>query len=297
MLTNAQIRDRMYATMEVLDRQRPPAMLFHYTNHAGLIGIASSKELWATHLRFFNDNREVEDGISYFERAIDLARKDGQLGRLDEPFDIWHKEGGLLFAVSVGMYAACLSEKGDDLSQWRAYGVNGGYALGFDGPILARTLERTRLGELRRVVYEPSAKESTANLVVRTASELWKEIRNLPGSIRPKRRAELNEMIEVTVMGCIAVFKDPAFEEEAEWRIVASGELSEPGAVRYRVGKSSVIPYVAMPVLSRRERLLSTAIVGPSPDPQLTQAGMGECLVDAGFNAKEAVSNVPYRSW
>lgn len=29
-------------------------------------------------------------------------------------------------------YAVCFCDNGDPLSQWRGYGVDGGYALGFD---------------------------------------------------------------------------------------------------------------------------------------------------------------------
>jgi hypothetical protein len=288
----------MYSTLDPLYGVKPPQELFHYTTHAGLIGIAESRQVWATHLRFMNDDREVDDGITLFERAIAKAMEEGRLGSRSEPFDTWLTESGVLFAASVGMYAFCLSEKGDDLSQWRAYCASGGYSLGFDGPALLRRVERNHLADLCKVVYDPRAKEAIADGVVQTAGKLWIEASTLRAEVRRSRLQALAQAIEDVVLTCISLFKDPAFSNEAEWRMVASGELSDPGAVRYRPGKSSVVPYVAIPILRKGDRLLRKAVVGPNPAPQLAHAGMGQCLNDAGFNrVDEAVSSVPYRSW
>jgi hypothetical protein len=288
----------MHATLDPIYSASAPPELFHYTTHAGLIGIATSKHLWATHLRFMNDNREVDDGISLFERAIDSAWKAGKLGPRTEPFDSWRTESGVLFAASVGMYAFCPSELGDDLSQWRAYCASGGYSLGCDGPALSRRLERNRLADLCKVVYEPRAKEAIAESVVQTAGKLWMELRPLPVATRAPRLRALGQAIQDVVLTCISVFKDRAFSNEVEWRMVASGDLSDPGAVRYRAGRSSVVPYVEIPLFRRGDRLLRKAIVGPNPVPELAHAGMGDCLNDAGFiGVDESVSKVPYRSW
>ena len=298
MPTTAELRARMYATLDPIYAAPPPPELFHYTTHAGLIGIAASKQLWATHLRFMNDNREVDDGISLFERAIDKAWKAGKLGSRTEPFDNWRTESGVLFAASVGMYAFCLSESGDDLSQWRAYCASGGYSLGFDAPALVRRLRRSRLADLIKVLYEPNAKEAITNSVVHTAGELWFELAALPATIRAPRLRALGEAIQHVVLTCISVFKDRAFSNEVEWRMVASGDLSDPGAVRYRPGKSSVIPYVEIPLFRKGDRLLRKAIVGPNPVAELAHAGMGQCLNDADIiGVDESVSKVPYRSW
>jgi hypothetical protein len=245
-----------------------------------------------------NDSKEVQDGLTVFERAIARGEERGLLGPLREPFDTWHAENGILFAASIGTYAACLSENGDDLSQWRAYCPHGGYSLGLDGGVLSRRLQRRGTGELVKVVYDSAVKDAIADLVVAEAGEMWSETQTAAPTSRLRLCKALAEELENLVLTCVACFKDEAFSAEAEWRILASGDLSAPGAVKYRAGRSSVVPYVALPLFRRRDRVVKRAIVGPCPDPELTHAGMGECLADADFeHVGEVRSSVPYRSW
>ena len=53
---------------EILARQ-PPDVLYHYTTQAGLLGIISQKEIWATHTQYLNDRRE-------YLHAIELVRQE-----------------------------------------------------------------------------------------------------------------------------------------------------------------------------------------------------------------------------
>src|SRR5436853_5035591 len=128
-LTESQLRDRLFDPVGTVFPE-PPALLYHYTKHTGLAGIISSKRLWAGNLLFMNDASELEDGIRIFDRAIDRAQKQGLLDKDREPFADWYLNGPQ-FNISFGIFGACFSELGDELSQWRAYTEGGGYALGF----------------------------------------------------------------------------------------------------------------------------------------------------------------------
>lgn len=133
--------------------------LLHYTTLAGLSGILSSGALWATDATFLNDSSEithffderlrklvVDDAHRY---AIELGRIPRYLARIvsDGGFDkvigieadAWHSA---LRRVTLAMnrpFVLSLSAPSDDrvrhsglLSQWRGYGLDGGYALVFE---------------------------------------------------------------------------------------------------------------------------------------------------------------------
>ena len=129
---------------EILDRT-PPSVLYHYTTQEGLLGIVSSKEIWATHTQYLNDTRE-------FHHALEILQQE----TTDQPVlrDEWYQ------IISGANVCVCsFSEDGDSLSQWRAYGGRAsGFAIGFSGEYLRRAFEQ--LGRLVPVIYEDDEQRS-----------------------------------------------------------------------------------------------------------------------------------------
>ncbi len=125
--------------------------LMHYTTVGGLEGILSSGCLWATHAAFLNDSEEIKH---YFDvRLCDVIQDSLEL-LTDEP-SIAQKfravGGEKVFASKMtseirkhtlnfnapyifSMSAPRKLDVSNDglLSQWRGYGVDGGYAIVFD---------------------------------------------------------------------------------------------------------------------------------------------------------------------
>ena len=52
-----------------------PAVLYHYTDVAGLIGICSSQSVWASNLRFMNDARELAHARKLIVDVLDEAKE------------------------------------------------------------------------------------------------------------------------------------------------------------------------------------------------------------------------------
>lgn len=137
--------------------------LYHYTNEQGLYGILDNHNqcLWSTHYKFLNDYSEIElfkDKLieSLFSRALDYFHNDLIPKYPDAPAAI-SDEGGLdavvtheteIFvdscygalydAVNAEIYITSFTgEHSEDsfinknslLSQWRAYGDDGGFAI------------------------------------------------------------------------------------------------------------------------------------------------------------------------
>lgn len=98
----------------------PPEVICHYTDQRGPLGILESDELWLTHIQYLNDSREFSHALDLVRAAI-VKRATVGVG----------SEGATLTEVSkavegdiqnFNVCVASLSEDGDDLSQWRAYG-------------------------------------------------------------------------------------------------------------------------------------------------------------------------------
>lgn len=102
------------------------AIAFHYSDMAGTFGVLTSAELWATDLRFLNDEGEVRHGVGIAHEALEAARED----QADEIKGfLWLIEDALQIATlgprAHRRFAVSLSGNGDLLSQWRAYGGGG----------------------------------------------------------------------------------------------------------------------------------------------------------------------------
>jgi hypothetical protein len=131
--------------------------LWHYTTAAGLHGILSSQQLWATDISYLND---AEEFTGFFERKLQLILKVGVQKGIDEicktAQGLSHidslggieKVGGeyvesmwkylrfttLRIPVYVTSFCIQTGQNSEDglLSQWRGYGYDGGYAVVFD---------------------------------------------------------------------------------------------------------------------------------------------------------------------
>ena len=60
--------------------------LCHYTDAKGLYGIIKDKKLWATHLSFVNDPREVTAGLEVLRRILATLRPKARSYRRDSDF-------------------------------------------------------------------------------------------------------------------------------------------------------------------------------------------------------------------
>lgn len=243
--------------------QLPPGPLYHYTDSSGLLGIIKSRTLWATHVQYLNDSSEFIYARGLMKEVVAEAAEGALPGspraRLrhtiledsdqtedsDESEIFWGEE----------TFVACFSERGDGLSQWRGYGKSiGGYSLGFPFEHLraieeainrrqaGHTFEyhhpRVTAGLFRCWYDKPAQKQLIREAFERAASHC-------------ETRGEYLQDAELAALGSAFMrpvsraYKDPAFEDECEWRLViemmrppqwvsfdcgASEEREQPGA-------------------------------------------------------------------
>lgn len=136
-----------------------------YTNESGLLGIVTSKTLWASHTSFLNDSEEIVGFLNRvlpnilqpeFERYVESSAELSTLVRTARQWgidlqDSWFRKmvDGLTEAERRAQdhYVTSFCTTDDPwisehglLSQWRGYGPDGGYAIIFDTKELASLL-------------------------------------------------------------------------------------------------------------------------------------------------------------
>lgn len=149
--------------------------LFHYTDHAGLLGILNTNDLWASSYKFLNDSQEVrhfrnvllDELLPHFAKAVSKAVELGRISTIE--LELLSGEHGIAKRQAEGfiesLYRGTFQnelekveavhpffvsfcshireyEKGNGLlSQWRGYGDGGGYAIEFDTHKLTQHLK------------------------------------------------------------------------------------------------------------------------------------------------------------
>lgn len=241
-----------------------PRTLHHYTTTSGLTGIVGATSLWASDVRYMNDSSELtyaaeviaDEVKAVLSEGLGEALGDDRAQEFVNPFEF----------PEIVPFAACLCEDGDLLSQWRGYGSSAGaFSLGFDlrayseGGMPPNTL-------LRKVVY--SVTEQRA--VVRRAVEAWGHAVRAALEEADERRDVYPYpalwVIQNLLLEPHLCFKDPAFREEHEWRLIKLVAAKEEVRARERARREAShqeqralvrslgvpIPEFPMPRLERR---------------------------------------------
>ena len=128
------------------NQPKPEGLLYHYTDQKGLLGIIRDKCIWATHLRYLNDtsegkivfpvvldelNSRVNSDAMMLSFGMQPLKRSGKIECEDEEI-LSQGVAMLSWVTSQDVFVTSFSEKGNLLSQWRAYsGGSGGYSIGF----------------------------------------------------------------------------------------------------------------------------------------------------------------------
>ena len=144
--------------------------------------------------------------------------------------------------ANARVYLACFCTDRDLLSQWRAYGAfGGGYALGFDSSPLYgdEVYERPPLRVLRKVIYNVELQRK----VIREWLVAFAQ------RAARKQRDQLWGDFWQFFSECLSTFKNQAYAEEGEWRLIQFGR-HPAGAwewpMKFRARNGQVVPYADM---------------------------------------------------
>jgi len=270
-----------------------PDTLYHYTTREGVVGIATSRRLWATSIRHLNDAAEFTYAHGVLEKAlgeaargrppdvvatVKLLQKDLDITRMDSRFAMGGTDN-LTFVASFSTW-------GDQLSQWRAYCRSGGYSLGFQRTVLEEVASMQGF-ELVQCTYDPQrhraeACELAEEFVHRVETEIPESARK---AVVPAARSTTPSIgayffpLHNEIVGRLAMlaptWKHSSFEEESEWRLVSR----KPQKADFRVGASAIVPYTSLlldfPAVRSGDKLAWFSEIGISPGDDQELAAMG----------------------
>jgi len=179
------------------------------------------------------------------------------------------------------MYIVCFCKSGDLLSQWRGYGVDQGYALGFDKTKLASL----NIGEIAPVQYGIPNPKDFFDDELKTACHPTAH----PGTY--------DYFSSRDFLPRIAKIKHPGFAEEKEWRImtqlaVLEDDIDNP-KIKFRPSKMGPISYLAH---TFTHNCLKEIVIGPGEYSTVRENAVRNLLNHYHFEKVHTrISTIPLR--
>lgn len=273
----------------MLEKNKAPKYLYHYTNKEGLIGICSANgylDMRMSSIECMNDTSEY-NLVEKFPDIIHEIDDGGSNSFFSVMVGLFYEE---IARLKMDFCIMSFSKKPNDLSQWRAYANRDGFCLKFDvskfkytesSPIDVIGFDECTYGDDECV-------EIIKNelLKIQEKCHLFKEKnKNLNDKELIRKFAKeddvhsnVGELIRIT-----ALSKNIAFIDEAEWRLTAR-HLDE-----FYVNERHIVPCVHTHV---DEGALVSIMVGPENGNFKTAEKL---LSSRGFSAKVCASKIPYR--
>lgn len=241
--------------------------VYHYTGLAGLRGIAAKGRIWASDYRFLNDQTELNFGLEILEMLV--AHRDSTPSLSLELGRQILIEIALIKRSSIELYVFCVSfcQKGNLLSQWRAYAPQDGVSIGFLREHVTR--KAGAHGFTVGSVHYYSEGRDLGHWLANRAEQLTLE--------QDRSSSEAQGRLNLTRWICetAAFIKHPMFQEEAEWRCVRVVDSSEIGGpeIESRVSGPKVIPYIELDLADSDDGYfgVSVLVIGPTADAAATQ--------------------------
>ena len=243
--------------------------------------------MWATDLRFMNDASEVKIGL---DAVLKVLKPQIEALELRVRHQVSRAAFGASFDFPSRIYAISFSSDGDDLSQWRAYCPNGGYAIRFPFYTQNVLVDIAALNgwELGKVEYD-------AQQHVRLAEEFAAEVLERFAPLRDPHPELVPELRNLRhgIDSLAAMMKDTAFAAEQEWRLMSA--VLPQNRPQFRTTRFGLTPYREVDLDGDRglSRTLGI-VVGPSPNQDLARAAALELLLD---NPYQAASRSQMLSW
>jgi hypothetical protein len=276
-------------------------VLYHYTSHDTLYNIVESETLRASHVYYMNDSNEIKYAIDNFIKEV--KERESLSGNAEETsflqqFPVWlqnmRNNPHYIFSFS-------LSEKGNLLSQWRAYTPHGtGVSIGFNHSDIEMFASENEL-RLVQCIYNTKCQKSLLSAVL---DYVLKEFEGAKSGIDTSRGPAGQEYhmylnrFSGYLLGEFIKIKDPAFHEECEWRLESKFyESYADQDIQFRSGKTTLVPYVNFKIKDIRAAggLFEQVYIGPSPNFELAYPAICAYLSNKGACSMKLNSQQPYR--
>jgi hypothetical protein len=318
--------------LDAVDRSKPEGLLYHYTDQKGLLGIIENKCIWATHVRYLNDESEFiaawEKSWNTLQEKIRQKELPGKDPAFRQSLEGMFRDTRQRIRANDNQkgayYVFCLTDDGasdshkfgfdgDRLSQWRGYSRGGyGFSLGFDADALQTsfTASGNMLQLFRRCEYSEQVQDAQID---RLANKHLDKFLNAWDSYFSSRNTQ-NSDDETRKQGAVILWqhliemyldfiefgmfmKHSGFREEDEWRASFTAEDQTMCALRESI--FGLTPYLSVGLdLSKPPAPLKRIVVGPGPHKDEAVNGVKFLLETNGIKvwtegSKEGVEVVP----
>ncbi len=271
-----------------------PSTLYHYCSTEAFMAIVVNKNIRLSALSMSNDSEEGR-------LVLRLTEKLGSTSRTDRAVLAFLKSHWNEVVTANEGLGFCLSERGDLLSQWRGYAVQGrGVSIGFSTEYLNRmsvsdeadehfaTLERVEYRERQQLhEYEPTFKALVSAIEEASGYLYAGEV-----SISDKLKAVLNRKLRPWTRR-IYTFKNDGFAEEREWRMLALLTSEEQETCSYRAVDDKIVAFKELRLDAKPLPPIVSVTLGPKHTTPVDQVvRMLHCY---GIDATVAKSTLTYR--
>lgn len=306
---DANFREQLFHSRHV------PDLLFQYTDVHGLKGILESNNWRATHYQYLNDGKEIiygDEMIGNFLEERLKAESDAILKCIyTDVLGFAYGKPSIFRAFNYDIYLTSFSGNGDLLDQWRAYGADGlGYSIGINpwelkykihGPVILSARE----GELPfiKVIYDEKEQSKLIMDIVHKATEIIKtESASIQETEYDQFCREATLYLSRILVQLTLLFKDSAFKNEEEWRVVKTrGSQEAVGKkavenVSFRTSSSKLIPYLELDFSSREHPEvipLKELILGPKHRNTNALSSLKMFLLRLGYNQYGSIECEP----
>jgi len=196
-------------------------LMYHYCSPNTLLAILQHRSFRLTDVSEMNDSLELRWGIELLRDVIKV--RDPLTPRVTSSLDWAIRVVNDLSMVVAG----CFSTKPDVLSQWRAYSDNGaGFCIGFDPKVFVEPPVN-----MRRVFYSRAEQEALVTMWLDEIAEIGKQVDEAESRFgRDGDEEDEDDLIDGTalrIVADLAAFKNQAFSEEQEIRLVHLASVSD----------------------------------------------------------------------
>jgi hypothetical protein len=280
-------------------------LIYHYTSLEGLIGIVQEDCLWLTDYSYLNDPKELVYGSDLIETAIKEMIPHASCDESKDILESWQENISdwieLRESSPIRVCLASFSSLGDDLSQWRSYGM---ISIGFCPQKLKYHANGAILNE---VIYDRPKQLKLAKLYLHHI--LSSCLEGLKHSNEPGVLSSMYKDIEILVE-LMAFVKHSSYTSEREVRLIYAENINMASffpdgkkSKKFRVSGERIIPYMHSTELAssdlekaRLKSAIKEVVIGPSIDP-LVYRGIRDLLSEHDLSDVHIKnSTIPYRT-
>ncbi len=274
-------------------------ILYHYCKNSALIGTITNRSIRLSDLSLSNDYMEGK----WIKNVVRLAC---ERRKMAEHHIVQIEKHGDFLSMSLGGLGYCLSKEPDLLSQWVAYAdLGSGVAVGYDSEYFNKfgdaPAEDEPLYRLNEVIYDLEQQIDQTKETVDKIERLVNDGAFLYGGLLSSEedrkrcqtaRANLGRAM-ILLFPFLYTFKNPAFKEEKEWRLLSYRVKGEKG-LKFQDRADRIAPYREFPIAQLDIPAIKEVWIGPKNG--IPNEVIMELFEQNGFSGVEIkVSTASYR--